>query len=238
MKSNVKSKVKAKKSRAVSETRAPGNSDGIVVRFCEGLAEFEGCIQVERAVWKAEDIDLVPMPLFVVAARTGGQVIGAFDGQLEWSALRWLSRAGAENASRCFHSHMTATLKTDTAIGASAAGSESSFNAPDALARGISLVEWTFDPLMIKNAYFNLMRLGAITRNAMCRMLTVSRPALCMPGSRPTWRFVAEWHLRSPRVARVLAGKSPVPAFSKKARRISIPREPASTREDQSRLEA
>ena len=34
----------------------------------------------------------------------------------------------------------------------------------DAPARGIDRVEWTFDPLEIKNAYFNLMRLGAVVR--------------------------------------------------------------------------
>ncbi len=34
----------------------------------------------------------------------------------------------------------------------------------DALARGIDLIEWTFDPLEIKNAYFNMERLGAIVR--------------------------------------------------------------------------
>ena len=34
----------------------------------------------------------------------------------------------------------------------------------DALARGIELIEWTFDPLEIKNAYLNLEKLGAIAR--------------------------------------------------------------------------
>ncbi len=34
----------------------------------------------------------------------------------------------------------------------------------DALARGIPLIEWTFDPLELKNAFFNIERLGAIVR--------------------------------------------------------------------------
>ena len=34
----------------------------------------------------------------------------------------------------------------------------------DALARGIELIEWTFDPLEIKNAYLNIEKLGAISR--------------------------------------------------------------------------
>ena len=34
----------------------------------------------------------------------------------------------------------------------------------EALARGIELIEWTFDPLELKNAFFNIERLGAIVR--------------------------------------------------------------------------
>ena len=217
VKSNVKSKVKSKKSRAVSDAKASANPDGIVVRFCDGLAEFEGCIEVERAVWKAEDIDLVPMPLFVVAARTGGQVIGAFDGPRMVGFT--MAIAGWRGGKPLLHSHMTATLDgyRDRGIGRRL----KLFQRTDALARGISLVEWTFDPLMIKNAYFNLMRLGAIARNYLPNAYGITTSAL--HAGLPTDRFVAEWHLRSPRVKRVLAGKAPVPAFTKKARRISIP---------------
>ena len=35
------------------------------------------------------------------------------------------------------------------------------FQRDDALAHGYELMEWTFDPLEIKNSYFNLERLGA-----------------------------------------------------------------------------
>jgi len=34
----------------------------------------------------------------------------------------------------------------------------------EALERGIELIEWTFDPLELKNAFFNLERLGAVVR--------------------------------------------------------------------------
>jgi len=38
------------------------------------------------------------------------------------------------------------------------------FQREDALARNFELMEWTFDPLEIKNAYLNLEKLGAIAR--------------------------------------------------------------------------
>jgi len=95
------------------------------------------------------------------------------------------------------------------------------FQRADALARGISLIEWTFDPLVTKNAYFNFMRLGAIARRYVPNAYGITTSPL--HGALPTDRLVAEWHLRSPRVLRVLAGKRPTPAFAKNAMRISIP---------------
>jgi predicted GNAT superfamily acetyltransferase len=93
----------------------------------------------------------------------------------------------------------------------------------DALARGIDLVEWTFDPLVTKNAYFNFMRLGAIARRYVPNAYGITTSPL--HGSLPTDRLVAEWHLRSGRVERVLAGKpAAVRAVStKKAVQIDMP---------------
>jgi len=65
-------------SRAAS---TEGTRDGIVIRHCHGIEEFEACISVEKAVWQSSDIDVVPVPLFVVASETGGQVLGAFQGK-------------------------------------------------------------------------------------------------------------------------------------------------------------
>src|SRR5260370_3833616 len=45
----------------------------IAVRSCSGTSEFATCIEIERAVWGSADLDIVPLPLFVVAAETGGQ---------------------------------------------------------------------------------------------------------------------------------------------------------------------
>jgi predicted GNAT superfamily acetyltransferase len=80
-------------------------------------------------------------------------------------------------------------------------------------------VVWTFDPLDIKNAYFNLMRLGAIARRYLPNAYGITTSPL--HGALPTDRLVAEWHLCSSRVRRVLSGKRP--ALAKNAIRISIP---------------
>jgi predicted GNAT superfamily acetyltransferase len=88
----------------------------------------------------------------------------------------------------------------------------------DALARGINLVEWTFDPLEPKNAYFNIERLGAVVRRYVENEYgTTSSP---LHGGLPTDRCVAEWWIGSPRVEAILAGRKPAGCT---AERISVP---------------
>jgi predicted GNAT superfamily acetyltransferase len=191
--------------------------DGIVIRHCHGIAEFEACMRVERAVWKSAEIDVVPIPLFVVAAETGGQVLGAFyDSELVGFTL---AIAGWRHRKPFLHSHMNAVLEgyRDRGIGQRL----KLFQREDALMRGIGLIEWTFDPLIMKNAYFNLMRLGAVARRYLPNAYGITTSPL--HAALPTDRLVAEWHLRSPRVRRVLSGKRATPAFSKMAVRITIP---------------
>ena len=220
-----------------SVTAARGD-DGITIRQCHGIDEFEGCIRVERAVWQSSDIDVVPLPLFVVAAETGGHVLGAFEGADLVGFT--LAIAGWREGQPFLHSHMTAVLegKRDLGIGRRL----KLFQREDALARGIHLVEWTFDPLVTKNAHFNFMRLGAIARRYLPNAYGITTSPL--HGSLPTDRLVAEWHLRSARVRRVLSGKSRATPVAKKAVRIGVPSniedlrssEPSKAREIQLRI--
>ncbi len=60
----------------------------IVVRKCEKLEEFHRCVEIEREIWAESDLETEPYVTFVVAAQTGGQVLGAFEAT-PWSASRW-----------------------------------------------------------------------------------------------------------------------------------------------------
>ena len=173
-------------------------SAGIQVRHCHGLEEFQACLELQKRVWGGAEIDVVPLPLFVVAAETGGQVLGAFAGAPEARNMVGftMALAGVREDKPFLHSHMTAVLEgyRDRGVGRQL----KLFQRQNALARGIELVEWTFDPLELKNAFFNLMRLGAIVRRFLpnCYGITTSP----LHGGLPTDRLVAEWWLRSPRV--------------------------------------
>jgi hypothetical protein len=90
----------------------------------------------------------------------------------------------------------------------------------DALSRGISLIEWSFDPFEAKNAYFNLEVLGAIVRTYTPNMygITASR----LHGDLPTDRCIAEWRIAEP------------PEKGQVTARVSLP--PHKTRESQAAL--
>jgi predicted GNAT superfamily acetyltransferase len=76
----------------------------------------------------------------------------------------------------------------------------------EALKRGIRLMEWTFDPLEIKNAYLNICKLGAVARRYYVNFYGVSSSQL--QGGLPTDRLVAEWWLDSPRVETIVEERS------------------------------
>ena len=81
----------------------------------------------------------------------------------------------------------------------------------EALKRGIRHMEWTFDPLEIKNAYLNIHKLGAIACRYEEDFYGVSSSRL--QGGLPTDRLVAEWRLDSPRVEAILEGSRAAARF-------------------------
>lgn len=185
------------------------------VRSCS-FSEFAACIEIERVVWGSADIDVVPLPLFVVAAETGGQVLGAFAGDRMIGFT--LAIAGVHGRKPFLHSHMTAVLQPYRNQGA---GRElKRFQRQEALDRGIDLIEWTFDPLEIRNAHFNF-RLGAIARRFIPNMYGLTTSPL--HGRLPTDRLVAEWRLRSARVRRAISDKRQRKTRGKEFARIRVP---------------
>jgi predicted GNAT superfamily acetyltransferase len=140
----------------------------------------------------------------VVASKIGGQVIGAFDGNDMVGFA--LSVPGVRAGHHYLHSHMLAVRESyrNTGLGRKL----KLFQRQEALTRGFELIEWTFDPLEIKNAYLNLEKLGAIARRYNVNQYGITSSPL--QGGLPTDRLVAEWWLRSRRVETLLeSGKLP-----------------------------
>jgi predicted GNAT superfamily acetyltransferase len=165
------------------------------------IADFERCVELQLAVWRYSDGDVIPKRVFIVARRIGGQVIGAFDDAAGGLLVGFcLSLPGYRDRRAYLHSHMLAVLPDyrNAGVGRRLKLAQRE----DALGRGIGLMEWTFDPLEIKNAHLNIARLGAITRRYLPDFYGHSSSPL--QGGLPTDRLVAEWWLRSARVRRAL----------------------------------
>ncbi len=162
------------------------------------LADFERCVELQLAVWGYSEGDLIPKRVFIVAERIGGQVIGAFDGEVMVGFA--MSLPGNRDGKSYLHSHMLAVLPEYRNAGLGRRLKLAQRD--DALARGFDLMEWTFDPLEIKNAHLNIARLGAIVRRYMRDFYGPSTSPL--QGGLPTDRLVAEWWLRSSRVRQTL----------------------------------
>src|SRR5437899_4449932 len=175
----------------------------IVIRKCHELDEMRACVAVQKEVWNYADAERVPLRLFVVAEKIGGQIIGAFQGD-EMIGFA-LAVPGARGGHAYLHSQMLAVRKEYRNAGLGR--SIKLFQRDDALARNFELMEWTFDPLEIKNAYLNIEKLGAIARRYNVNQYGITSSPL--QGGLPTDRLVAEWWLRSKRVESVLHGQKP-----------------------------
>jgi predicted GNAT superfamily acetyltransferase len=202
----------------------------IVYRPCQGFDELEACVQMQVETWGYDAGDVIPRKAYRVAQQIGGQVMGAFDTVLESASdggnassmvgfLMALPGVKSENgvATPYLHSHMLAVREAyrNRGLGVELKRRQR----VDALDRGIQLIEWTFDPLEIKNAYLNFCKLGVLVCRYYEDFYGVSSSRL--QGGLPTDRLVAEWRLESPRVRAVLAGQPA--AASRIEERISVP---------------
>jgi len=177
-----------------------GGKPEIRIEPIASLSDLQACVELQTAVWGYSEGDAIPRRMFVVAQRIGGQVLGAFDG--ERLAGFAMGLPGYRDGAAYLHSHMLAVLPEYRNAGLGRRLKMAQREA--AIAQGFDLMEWTFDPLEIKNAHLNLARLGAIARRYQADIYGPSSSPL--QGGLPTDRLYAEWWLRSEWVSRRLEG--------------------------------
>jgi predicted GNAT superfamily acetyltransferase len=185
----------------------------ILIRSCRGQDELEACVDLQVETWGYDPADVIPRKAFLVWQKVGGQVIGAFDTDIAGTppdggpeslvgfvlALPGVKTGNGEPRPY-LHSHMMAVKDSyrNRGLGVKLKLAQRD----EALARGIRYIEWTFDPLEIKNAFLNIHKLGAIVRSYFVDFYGVSSSRL--QGGLPTDRLLAEWELDSPHVQAIL----------------------------------
>lgn len=190
----------------MTENRTP------VLRVCKTWDECVQCEEVQKQVWDMPDFrDVVPASFLITAAKNGGILIGAFhDEQMIGFAFGFLGSEGAGATRRLKHtSHMLGVLP---GVRVQGLGAQMKFLQREAaLAQGLDLMTWTYDPLQAVNAQLNLHRLGALARryirNAYGDMTDALNAGLASD------RFEIEWLLTQPRVSARAAGELPTETY-------------------------
>ena len=185
----------------------PGKSRGkkiaCTLRLCRTHRELEAFVRLQKRVFGLTDHEAYPERSLVVMNKIGGAVLGAFDPKDRMVGfLNWLPAWDREG--RYFYSLALGVLARhrDQGLGRAIKLEQRRL----ALKAGVERIQWTFDPLWVKNAFFNLERLGAVARQ-----YTPNHHGELSPNTQAglaTDRLEAVWYLRSGRVKKVLAGGS------------------------------
>ena len=166
------------------------------------LADFDACVDLQQQTWQYSAGESLPRRVFFLAEKLGGLVLGAWDG--DRLAAFNLGLPAQRNGMGYLHSQMLAVLPEfrNSGLGRSMKLAQRDY----ALEQGIKVIEWTYDPLEIKNSFFNLARLGVISRRYEPDFYGASSSPL--QGGLPTDRLYAEWWLDSDHTNRVLQGET------------------------------
>jgi predicted GNAT superfamily acetyltransferase len=167
------------------------------------IHDLEEVLHLQQTIWSFADIELLPLRFLVVVTRIGGHVFGAYDGG-KLAGFCFAIPGVKPNGITYLHSHMLGVLPEyrNEGVGRKL----KLMQREEALSRKIALIEWTFDPMELKNAFLNIEKLGAIVRRYTENSYGITASPL--HGGLPTDRCTAEWWLDSPRVISVLAGGS------------------------------
>jgi len=200
------------------------------IRPCQKLEELAALVKVQQKIWGYAEHELYPLRLFVTLQRIGGQVLGAFTPR--GSLVGFVASLPAwHGVNRYYHSLSLGVLRAHENRGLGRALKIAQRR--EALRAGIDLIEWTFDPLRAKNAYLNIVRLGAIAR---CYQPDYyGQVESRLQRGLPSDRLIVEWRLSSARVKRALAGKPPRGSKEKPAAVVEIPANIDQVRQSNSR---
>jgi len=136
---------------------AAGSVPDWSIRPLRTLAEYEACVTLQRATWGDDFRELVPPALLQVTQKIGGIVAGAFLHDRMIGFVFGLT--GVRDGALAHWSHMLAVEAAyrDQGLGRAL----KRYQRDQLVAAGCTRMYWTFDPLVARNAWFNLHHLGA-----------------------------------------------------------------------------
>jgi predicted GNAT superfamily acetyltransferase len=175
---------------------------GVEVRELHRLDELEAVFRLYDTIWRPDPSNPpITVDMLRALSKAGNYVAGAFDGDghLVGASVGFFGPPDG----RMMHSHL-AGVATATR-GRSAGFALKLHQRAWALQHGILEIEWTFDPLVGRNVYFNLMKLGGTAAEYLPNFYGGMHDAI--NGSGDSDRLLVRWRLGDPRVAEACAGR-------------------------------
>src|SRR5262245_23283846 len=178
----------------------PTMNDEISIRPAREHADFEACVALQRSVWRLSDLEVTSTIQLIATTHAGGSLLLAFAAQGQPVGFAY-AFAALRGGIPHLHSDMLAVLPEHQKRGVGVRLKWAQRDA--ALAQGVSLITWTFDPLQARNAHLNLRRLGATALEFLPDFYGITTSAL--HHGLPTDRLLVRWDLNAPLVFERLA---------------------------------
>jgi predicted GNAT superfamily acetyltransferase len=195
------------RARAASVALAAAAHAGVEIRMLDSVAEFEASSRLIALIWgDAEDAEpKAPSAMLRALSHAGNFVAGAFHrNELVGVSIAFFGREGEATH---LHSHITGIdgRFQNRSLGFALKQFQRSW----ALDRGTESIQWTADPLVRRNLYFNLIKLGA---NAVAYYPDFYGAILDgVNGDQDSDRVLLTWELASDRAVQAAEGHLPVP---------------------------
>jgi predicted GNAT superfamily acetyltransferase len=179
----------------------------VVIRPAREHADYDACVLLQRAVWRLSDLEIASAIQLIATTHAGGSLLLAFDAEGQAIGFAY-AFAALRGGTPHLHSDMLAVLPEyqRRGLGVRLKWAQRDF----ALAQGVSLITWTYDPLQARNANLNLRRLGASAAEFLPDFYGITTSAL--HHGLPTDRLLVRWELNDPRVFERLAADTAAPA--------------------------
>ena len=185
---------------AVGAAREAALTAGVEVRELAGIQEEAALIRLLSEIWGRTSANPpVPPELLRAFAKAGNYISGAFDGdRLVGAAIAFHSTPERH----ALHSHIAGVGSSH--VGRSIGFAMKLHQRSWALERGIDAIEWTFDPLVARNAHFNVAKLHALPIEYLPDFYGAMRDAI--NGEDETDRILVRWELRDDGVIAAASG--------------------------------
>ena len=178
---------------AVSSADAAAVAAGVAVRELAGIDDLNDTVQLLSDIWGRTGNPPVTPELLRAFSKAGNYIGGAFDGDALVGATIGFHSTPEKQS---LHSHIAGVAPG--LIGRSVGFAMKLHQRAWALDRGIRIIEWTFDPLVARNAYFNIGKLGAAPVEYLTNFYGVMSDVI--NGDDETDRLLVRWMLEDPRV--------------------------------------